>query len=112
MNGPEDNGGSAGLSLKKALVSWKEIAAYMDCGVTTVQRWEQEAGLPIRRRLTGKRATPYAYPSELDAWLEQHNVTNGGERAARRAARFDTRHRPYRGSGCFSRWQVACLRFR
>ncbi len=84
MNGPEDNGGAAGLSLKEALVSWKEIAAYMDCGVTTVQRWEQEADLPIRRRLTGKRATPYAYPSELDAWLEQHNVTNGGERAARR----------------------------
>ncbi len=56
----------------------------MDCHVSTVQRWEREADLPIRRRLAGKRATPYAYPSEIDAWLAQHNVTNGGERAVRR----------------------------
>jgi hypothetical protein len=31
------------------LGSWKEIAAYLGKGVRTVQRWEQEVGLPVSR---------------------------------------------------------------
>jgi hypothetical protein len=32
-----------------AFTSWKEIAKYLGKGVRTAQRWEHEAGLPIRR---------------------------------------------------------------
>src|SRR5207249_9472999 len=31
------------------LDSWKEIAAYLGRGITTVQRWEQKEGLPVHR---------------------------------------------------------------
>ena len=30
------------------LDSWKQIAAYLGRGVTTVQRWEAEEGLPVQ----------------------------------------------------------------
>ena len=68
MSSPEEAGGPAEGHLNKALVTWKEIAAHMGCAVRTVQRWEREADLPVHRLMTGKRRTPYAYPSELDAW--------------------------------------------
>lgn len=51
------------------LESWKEIAEYLRKGVTTVQRWESEHGLPIRRR--GKGLGVYAYCSEIDEWLRR-----------------------------------------
>ena len=53
------------------LDSWKEIAAYLKHDVRTVQRWEAEEGLPVYRHPTKKRATVYAYRSELDAWWAQ-----------------------------------------
>lgn len=31
------------------LNSWKEVATYLGRGIRTVQRWERELGLPIRR---------------------------------------------------------------
>ena len=31
------------------LDSWKEIAAYVNRDVRTLQRWEKTAGLPVRR---------------------------------------------------------------
>jgi Tol biopolymer transport system component len=34
-----------------------------------VKRWEQQEGLPVRRHHHLSRASVYAYPSELDAWL-------------------------------------------
>lgn len=51
------------------LTSWKEIAAYFGKGVRTVQRWEQELGLPVRRP-TGVRQIVFASPIELRDWLE------------------------------------------
>ncbi len=50
------------------LDSWKEIAAYLKRDVRTVHRWEAEQGLPVRRHIHNKRATVYAYTSELEAW--------------------------------------------
>jgi TolB-like protein/Flp pilus assembly protein TadD len=50
------------------LESWKEIAAYLNRDVTTVQRWEKREGMPVRRHLHDKRGSVYAVPSELDAW--------------------------------------------
>lgn len=50
------------------LHSWKEIAAYLDRGVRTVQRWEHTEGLPVHRHAHAKRDSVYAYVEELDAW--------------------------------------------
>ena len=50
------------------LDSWKEIAAYLQRDVRTVQRWEKLAGLPVHRHAESRLRTAYAYRSELDAW--------------------------------------------
>jgi TolB-like protein len=50
------------------LDSWKEIAAYLKRGARTVQRWEREEGLPVRRLQHGKLGSVYGYKPELDAW--------------------------------------------
>lgn len=51
------------------LNSWKEIAAYLDTSIRTVQRWERMEGLPVHRHEHASVATIYAYTSEVDAWL-------------------------------------------
>jgi hypothetical protein len=51
------------------LTSWKEIAGYMGKGVRTVQRWEQQFGLPVRRPLGSDRKAVLARPRDLDAWV-------------------------------------------
>src|ERR1035438_8804843 len=53
------------------LDSWKEIAAYLKKEVRTVQRWEKNLGLPVRRLAQGKQGTVFAYKSDLDAWWLQ-----------------------------------------
>jgi TolB-like protein/Tfp pilus assembly protein PilF len=52
------------------LDSWKEIAAYLGRDARTVQLWEKQEGLPIHRHAHQARASVYAYPAELDAWLK------------------------------------------
>src|SRR5690242_4755077 len=53
-----------------ALSCWKDIATYLGKGVRTVQRWEQEFGLPIRRPNGISHKSPVvADPRDLDAWL-------------------------------------------
>lgn len=53
------------------LDSWKEIAAYLNRDIRTVQRWEKTANLPVRRlQKTGVRAV-FAYSLDLDEWLEK-----------------------------------------
>jgi len=50
------------------LDSWKEIAAYLGRGVTTVQRWEQDEGLPVHRLPHARKGSVFAFKHELDAW--------------------------------------------
>jgi tricorn protease-like protein len=51
------------------LDSWKEIAAYLNRDIRTVQRWEKSASLPVRRlQKPGLRAV-FAYTADLDDWL-------------------------------------------
>jgi len=59
---------SADEAQRDRLDSWKQIAAYLGRGVTTVQRWEQEEGLPVHRLLHAKKGSVFAFKSELDAW--------------------------------------------
>ncbi len=53
---------------ERCLDSWKEIAAYLNRDVTTVQRWEKREGMPVHRHLHDKRGSVYAYSTELDQW--------------------------------------------
>ncbi len=53
------------------LGSWKEIAAYLGKGVRTVQRWESELGLPVRRPIAHNKRIVIAMPAELDAWVSR-----------------------------------------
>ena len=55
---------------EKILVSWKEIASFLDRAERTVRRWERDRGLPVHRVPGGERGGVYAYPSELTNWLK------------------------------------------
>lgn len=50
------------------LNSWKEIAAYLKSSVRTVQRWEKELYLPVRRPHSKIRSPVMALRRELDEW--------------------------------------------
>lgn len=50
------------------LNGWKEIAAYVNSSVRTVQRWEK-AGIPVVRPLPSLRGSVVAYSEQLDTWL-------------------------------------------
>jgi TolB-like protein/Tfp pilus assembly protein PilF len=55
---------------EKRLDSWKEIAAYLNRDVTTVQRWEKREGMPVHRHVHDKRGSVYALSEELDDWIQ------------------------------------------
>jgi tetratricopeptide (TPR) repeat protein len=54
----------------RTLVSWKEIAVFLNHSESTVKRWERDRGLPVHRIPGGERGGVYAYPSELADWLK------------------------------------------
>ncbi len=62
------------------LSSWKDIAAYLGKGVRTVQRWERELGLPVRRPVKHNRRIVIAVPAELDGWIRKQMPNTGSER--------------------------------
>jgi pentatricopeptide repeat protein len=58
----------------KLLDSWKEIAAYLNRDVTTVQRWEKREGMPVHRHVHEKRGSVYALTEELDSWIQSRRL--------------------------------------
>lgn len=50
------------------LNGWKEIAAYLGKSVRSVQRWEVELRLPVRRLGRDGGEIVFAFKSEVDAW--------------------------------------------
>jgi hypothetical protein len=56
-------------SRSEILNSWKEVAHYLGRGVRTVQRWEHDLGLPVRRPRGKSRSAIIAFREELDGWL-------------------------------------------
>jgi phage terminase Nu1 subunit (DNA packaging protein) len=50
------------------LSGWKAIAQYLDSGIRTVQRWEQQ-GLPVHRPIPGRRSHVVARSEEIDNWI-------------------------------------------
>jgi TolB-like protein/Flp pilus assembly protein TadD len=59
------------------LDSWKEIAVYLKREVRTVQRWEKNLGLPVRRLSRDKQGAVFAYRSEIDAWWRERETQIG-----------------------------------
>lgn len=60
------------------LNSWKEIASYLGRGVRTVQRYERNSQLPVRR-LRGKvHGAVIAFPKDLDMWLRGEALRETG----------------------------------
>lgn len=57
--------------MPQILNTWKEIAQYMGRGVRTVQRWERDLGLPVRRPSGRDRSAVVALTDDLDRWLKQ-----------------------------------------
>jgi Tol biopolymer transport system component len=66
------------------LDSWKEIAAHLRRGVSTVQRWEKQEGLPVHRHLHTRLGSVWANRSEIDDWWRdrQSRLERQGEPAA------------------------------
>src|ERR1700688_927153 len=56
------------------LDSWKEIAAYLNRDVTTVQRWEKREGMPVHRHLHDRIGSVHASRADLDAWALSRNL--------------------------------------
>ena len=59
------------MSNREVLDSWKEIAAYLNRSVKTCQRLEKDLGLPVHRLEESPKARVFAYPDELDRWIEK-----------------------------------------
>jgi hypothetical protein len=53
----------------RILSGWKDIANYLGEGVRTVQRYERELGLPVRRPAGKTTGSVTVVKSELDAWV-------------------------------------------
>ena len=59
--------------VSERLDSWKAIAAYLKRDESTVRRWEKE-GLPVHRHAHRKKASIYAFRSEIDDWWDVGRV--------------------------------------
>jgi hypothetical protein len=58
-----------GTDQSQFLSGWKEIANYMGKGVRTVQRYERDLGLPVRRPAGKSTGSVVATTVEIDAWI-------------------------------------------
>jgi hypothetical protein len=70
---------------------WKDIGKYLGKGVRTVQRYERELGLPIRRPSGRDSGSVIATKAELDAWILASPI-----RQTFRLPRYDSQSVPAR----------------
>ena len=61
------------------LVGWKDIATYLGKADRTVKRWGRERGLPVHRVPGAAKTSVYAYPAELDRWLQSANMAESND---------------------------------
>lgn len=80
--------GSEDMTVPNAdvLNSWKEVSVYIGRGIRTVQRWEKDFGLPVRRPGGHLRGSVIGLKSEIDHWLGSRSA-----RDARAASSGDSR---------------------
>lgn len=55
---------------QEVLSGWKSIANFLGRGVRTVQRYELELGLPVRRPSGHQRGSVIALKAELEGWVK------------------------------------------
>ncbi len=72
---------------------WKEIANYLNRGVRTVQRWEIEEGLPVRRPNSRSKGTVQAHRKELDDWMAAREFRKDTEDGIRPKAPLVANHK-------------------
>ena len=85
MDEPVPDAQRSAIAREDRLDSWKEIAAYLNRDVTTVQRWEKREAMPVHRHLHDRMGSVYASRAELDAWVHSRNlrgVQDNGETSA------------------------------
>jgi TolB-like protein/tetratricopeptide (TPR) repeat protein len=63
---------------RERLDSWKEVASFFRREVRTVQLWEKNEGLPVRRQYHKKLGSVYAYRRELEAWWVARSAVQAG----------------------------------
>jgi hypothetical protein len=73
------------------LNSWKEIANYLGRGVRTVQRWEVQLRLPVRRAHMHRRSSVTALRFDIDQWVREAGRSAHGVRVAFADVRASTR---------------------
>src|SRR5215831_9015241 len=71
----------------QVLNSWKEIARYLERGVRTVQRWETDLALPVRRPRGKKRSAVIAIRCDIDDWLNSLQAGNGNNAPVTKTSR-------------------------
>lgn len=60
------------MTRSTALTTWKEIAYYVGKSVRTVQRWERDFGLPVRRPNNASPKSPVLIETvDLDRWMRR-----------------------------------------
>jgi hypothetical protein len=64
---------------RQILNGWKEISAYINRSVRTVQRWEARLGLPVYRPALKDRSAVVAFSDELDGWISRASPDAGEE---------------------------------
>jgi Tol biopolymer transport system component len=64
----------AGKTSSDRLESWKEIAAYLNRTLRTVQRWEKSERMPVHRHQHEERASVWAFKSEVDEWWKTRRM--------------------------------------
>ncbi|MGO8932780.1 MAG: tetratricopeptide repeat protein [Terracidiphilus sp.] len=67
---PDFPDSNAKLDAAPRLVGWKDIASYLGKADRTVKRWGRDRGLPVHRVPGTAKTSVYAYPAELDQWLQ------------------------------------------
>lgn len=65
------------------LNGWKDVAQYLGKGVRTVQRYEREFGLPVRRPAGKSKGSVVATKIEVDAWVSASPIRNEFKLAVR-----------------------------
>lgn len=66
---PANVGSQSQPQSARILSGWKDIAIYLGKGVRTVQRYERELRLPVRRPAGRRRGSVLATRDELDSWV-------------------------------------------
>ena len=69
------------------LESWKEIAAHLKRNVRTCQMWERDLGLPVHRMDSSPKSRVFAYPDQLDRWLDDKLHERGPDENGRAGPR-------------------------